>query len=163
LKPIKEALAILKWMVTDRDIDFQPDIFEKIIDIVKAIPSLVPEAFTFLKEVIEDSEKYPGFEVMENILQILENTPSLAREVFDFWVKIVTNPKYNTDYGIIDKLPEIVKMMPSLTTEAFFISKEMFMTSDDDFFTSIVIDNMVNIVKANSSIRGFGSLENTCG
>ncbi len=45
-------------------------------------------------------------------------------------------------------------MMPSLTTEAFFISKEMFMTSDDDFFISLVIDNMVNIVKINFNILG---------
>jgi|GEM_PF-5176046 len=154
LEPIKKALIILKCMAINPDTDFQPNILENIMDIVKAIPSLVPEAFIFLKEIVKDSEKYPSSEAMEHILELIEIRPDLVRETFDFWTEIVTSPRYDNDCQIIDKLPEIIKMMPSLTTEAFFISKEMFLTSNDDFFISIVIDNMVNIVKVNFSMMG---------
>ncbi|CAK6518021.1 MAG: hypothetical protein IRF12RH_07415 [Rickettsia helvetica] len=135
--------------------DYNSESIESIVKIVEAIPNLVPEAFTFLKEIVVCSKQDLRSKAMENIVKIVKTTPSLTQEVFDFWKEIVTNPKYDINYEIIDKLPEIVKMMLSLTTEAFIVSKEMFTTNNDDdydYVKAIVADNMVNIVRVNSSI-----------
>ncbi|HJD59423.1 MAG TPA: NACHT domain-containing protein [Rickettsia endosymbiont of Omalisus fontisbellaquei] len=111
-------------------------IIESLVEIVKAIPSLAPQAIKKLQELLEEPDedtqddliKSVKFDIAGGLVEIVKAKSSLASEQFKELKKLFADPNYYIKDLAANSLPEVIKAMP--IEEALTILKDLLSSSD---------------------------------
>lgn len=120
IKPTYEAFILLKELVMSSNIDDYNKyaIVANLGEIVKALPSLIPEAVTFLEEIVTNPKCNVDYTIVDKLPKIVKIMPSLTMEAFFISENMLTiNDDYFFKAIVIDNMVNIAKINPNIIEE----------------------------------------------